>query len=681
MITYGSVCSGIEAASVAWEGLGWQAAWFAEIEKFPAAVLAQRFPAVPNLGDMTKIASGVRAGSIPAPAIMVGGTPCQAFSNAGLGHSLDDPRGQLTLAYVKTADAIDDTRINAGDPAAVHVWENVPGSLYTHDNAFGHFLAGMAGEPEPFEPGPRPEPGKSSKFWRWKRTAGKHVAKWSKSGCVIGRRRKIAWRVLDAQYFGVPQRRRRVFVVASARNDIDPFEVLFELESSYGDTPPRREPGTAVAPLTANGVGIGGPDLSHAEAGHLIAAYGGGNCSGAIDVAACLTAKGQRLDFDVETFAVQIRDSNGLAVRRVMPVECERLQGFPDGYTAIEWQGKPAEDCPDAPRYKAIGNSMAVPVMAWIGERIANQIMVVAENIPAPALPIPVTKKTRSPAKKKRSPARAQIEEKYVRPFLKWAGGKYSSLDDIFAVMPAGSRLIEPFVGAGSVFLNAGFKQNLLGDVNPDLINLYNQLQNNTDAVINTAYGLVTECVTPEAYEAIRNEFNGRQADAQRHAALFLALMRCCYNGLCRYNLKGLFNVYWNKRGVKNYFPMDELRHFAEHFLQAEFVCGGFEGVIARAGEGDVIFCDPPYEPMPEKAGFTSYSGTTFKFDDQVKLVDCLVAAVERGARVVITNSSAPLILQLYIKNGMTIAPLEARRSVSCKADTRETANDIIATL
>lgn len=249
MITYGSVCSGIEAASVAWDGLGWKAAWFAEIEKFPAAVLAHRYPDVPNLGDMTKIAAGVRAGSIPAPAVMVGGTPCQAFSIAGLRKSLDDPRGQLTLAYVDLANAIDEKRVSDGEPPAVHLWENVPGSLSTDDNAFGYFLAGMAGEDEAFEPGPRPEQGKNGPGWRWKKSDGKHVAKWPKSGCVIGRQRKLAWRLLDAQYFGVAQRRRRVFVVSSARNDVDPAEILLEFDGVRRDSPPRRETGQAVAPL------------------------------------------------------------------------------------------------------------------------------------------------------------------------------------------------------------------------------------------------------------------------------------------------------------------------------------------------------------------------------------------------------------------------------------------------
>ncbi|WP_428983940.1 Dam family site-specific DNA-(adenine-N6)-methyltransferase [Pantoea agglomerans] len=808
MITYGSVCSGIEAASVAWDGLGWKAAWFAEIEKFPAAVLAHHYPDIPNLGDMTKIAAGVRAGSVPAPAVMVGGTPCQAFSIAGLRKSLDDPRGQLTLAYVDLANAIDEKRVSNGEPPAVHLWENVPGSLSTDDNAFGYFLAGMAGEDEAFEPGPRPEQGKNGPGWRWKKSDGKHVAKWPKSGCVIGRQRKLAWRLLDAQYFGVAQRRRRVFVVSSARNDVDPAEVLLEFDGVRRDSPPRRETGQAVAPLTANGSGVGGPDFSHAAAGHLISAFGGGNCSGALNVAACLTAKGQRNDFDVETFAVQsatgevshtltaeghdasedgtgrgtptvaygfqtriarngrgdmadvchtlsaesgetgkgdaapcvarcvehaafaentrgeLRLFNGdgqitgalsagggkpgqgfpsvvshCEVRRLTPKECERLQGFPDGWTLIPEKKRnilaadelaylrlmhpdmPEEEAhrlaADGPRYKAIGNSMPVPVMRWIGNRIANQIMLVTGEIetqPA-ALPAPPA------AKKKRAPARKIADDKYPRSFLKWAGGKYSVLDEVLAMLPAGDRLIEPFVGSGTVFINAGFKRNLLGDVNPDLINLFNQLQGNPDAVIKTAYQLERGCISGKAHDAIRTEFNGREAHAVRHAALFLALMRTSYNGLCRYNQKGLFNVGWNKKGEANYFPMDELAHFTGMQKEMTFMCAGFEDVIAQAGEGDVVFCDPPYEPLPDEAGFTAYSGTSFTFADQVRLVESLVVARDRGAKVVITNSSAPAILHLYISNGFRIAPLATRRSVSCKSETRKTVNDIIAAL
>ena len=417
---YGSICSGIEAATVAWEPLGWKAAWFSEIEAFPSAVLAERWPDVVNLGDMTKIAAAVRAGEVQAPDVMVGGTPCQAFSIAGLRNGLSDARGQLTLSYVELANAIDDKRIERGEEEAIFVWENVPGVLTSHDNAFGCFLAGLAGESRELEPS---------------------GGKWTHSGCVYGPQRTIAWIVKDAQYFGVAQRRKRVFVVASARKGFDPGQVLFESEGVRRDTPPSREPQTAVAALTARGVGTCGADDNQAQAGHLIA-FGGGNTGGSIDVAACLTAKGQRIDFEVETFAVHgtqdpdtnlelahtlgrnhgqenaifsepftlaIRGRNegstveirndgtanalltpnggragmgvgaiswGMQVRRLMPVECERLQGFPDNHTLISWRGKEATECPDGPRYRAIGNSMAVPVMRWIGERIAAALPV-----------------------------------------------------------------------------------------------------------------------------------------------------------------------------------------------------------------------------------------------------------------------------------------------------------------
>lgn len=283
-ITYGSVCSGIEAASVAWEPLGMKPAWFSEIEAFPSAVLKHHWPHVSNLGDMTKIAAAVRAGTVVAPDIGVGGTPCQAFSVAGARAGLSDPRGQLTISYVELADAIDDTRTAAGKQPAIFVWENVPGVLSSKDNAFGAFLGLLAGEDCELQP-----PG----------------GKWKNSGCVLGPKRTIAWRVLDAQYFGVAQRRRRVFVVASARTDFDPRKVFFESEGVRRDTPPSRSAGSAVAALTANGVGTCGADDNQGQAGHLIAAFGGGNCSGALDVAACLTARGQRIDFEVETFLAQ----------------------------------------------------------------------------------------------------------------------------------------------------------------------------------------------------------------------------------------------------------------------------------------------------------------------------------------------------------------------------------------
>ena len=217
---YGSVCSGVEAASLAWESLGWQPAWFAEIEPFPAAVLNHHWPHIPNHGDMTQLEARILSGEIEAPDILVGGTPCQAFSVAGLRNSLADERGNLTLILVRILNAIDEVRKRQGKTPAILVWENVPGVLSTKDNAFGSFLGGLAGEELPLEP------------------AGK---RWTNAGCVFGEQRSIAWRVLDAQFFGVPQRRKRVFLVAGA-GDIDPAEILFERQGkSRGVTPSESE--------------------------------------------------------------------------------------------------------------------------------------------------------------------------------------------------------------------------------------------------------------------------------------------------------------------------------------------------------------------------------------------------------------------------------------------------------
>lgn len=331
-LTYGSVCSGIEAASTAWEPLGWRPAWFSEIEPFPSEVLRHHWPDVANLGDMTTIAARVSSGEVSAPDVLVGGTPCQAFSVAGMRGGLSDPRGALTISYVELANAIDNVRRGSGQPECVIVWENVPGVLSSKDNAFGCFLGGLAGESCELQP-----PG----------------GKWKDAGCVLGPQRAVAWRVLDAQYFGVAQRRRRVFVVASARKGFDPASVLFEFEGVRRDIEPRVEYDETEYPSTSYGrpfdmLGFG--------------QYGRGLTSS--------TCKAR--DYKDATDLVVMPDGR---VRRLTPVECARLQGFPDSHTKIPWRKKTAEDCPDGPRYKALGNSMAVPCMAWIGERVERSLL------------------------------------------------------------------------------------------------------------------------------------------------------------------------------------------------------------------------------------------------------------------------------------------------------------------
>ena len=215
---YGSVCSGIEAATVAWEGLGWRAAWFAEIDPFASAVLAHRFPEVANLGDFTQIQAG--AGAVD---VLVGGTPCQSFSVAGRRLGVDDPRGNLTLEYLRLA-----ARLR---PRWV-IWENVPGILSIDGGrTFGTVLGTLA-----------------------------HLG--------YG----IAYRVLDAQFFGVPQRRRRVFVVGHSGGWQAAAAVLFERESLRRDLAPRRKPREIVTTITANSLGTCGGDPKQAQAGHILPA-------------------------------------------------------------------------------------------------------------------------------------------------------------------------------------------------------------------------------------------------------------------------------------------------------------------------------------------------------------------------------------------------------------------------
>jgi DNA (cytosine-5)-methyltransferase 1 len=419
-LVYGSVCSGIEAASAAWHSLGWSPSFFSEIDAFPRAVLAHRFPEVPLHGDFTTI----QAGDYRPIDLLVGGTPCQSFSIAGLRGGLDDDRGNLALEYLRLADRLRPRWL---------VWENVPGVLSSNGGRdFGSILGGMV---------------------------------------QLGY--GFAYRVLDAQFFGVAQRRRRVFVVGHLGDWRPAAAVLFERHSLRGDPPPSRTAGkgtsTDVAPsLVASGRGVertgdtrgqdplvavpaianpltarmhkgvnttmdegqtmivepvaysimpmnSGQDYKAREtdiAQPVMTSPVGGNQGGdyvvqpiaiqeraicenpnagpdgagfradgaaytleartvpqavafAPDVARSLTARHD--SSPCADRGMDVVAQSALQVRRLTPTECERLQGFPDGWTAIPYRGKPASD---GPRYKALGNSMAVPVMAWIGQRI-----------------------------------------------------------------------------------------------------------------------------------------------------------------------------------------------------------------------------------------------------------------------------------------------------------------------
>lgn len=313
---YGTVCSGIEAPSAAWSALGWRPAFFAETAEFPSAVLAHHHPEVPNHGDL----NGWREWPDHVVDLLIGGTPCQSFSLIGLRGGLDDERGVLALEYLRLADRLRPRWI---------LWENVAGALSSNGGRdFAALLGGLV-----------------------------------KLGYGF------AYRVLDAQFVrvdgferAVPQRRRRVFVVGYLGDWRRAAAVLFERASLSGDGAPRRSETEASPGAVSSGPG----------ASRRLVAYGGANGSSAIEVSTACRAKGGsgHFDFESETFLVE----DGSRVRRLTPVECERLQGFPDGFTDIPFRG--AKSPPDGPRYRAIGNSMAVNVVRWIGRRIeiADQI-------------------------------------------------------------------------------------------------------------------------------------------------------------------------------------------------------------------------------------------------------------------------------------------------------------------
>jgi len=375
-----SLFSGIEAASAAWLPLGWQCVGVAEIEPFACAVLSRRYPDVPNLGDVLAPDFLQRAAAL-RPDVLVGGPPCQDFSIAGLRAGLDGERGNLSLRWVEVVRAI---------RPLYAVTENVPGWLSVNrGHAFGAFLAGLVGHDTALVP---------------PKSCG---GRWTDAGMVDGPDGRVAWRVLDAQFFGLAQRRRRVFAVHCPRGGADPAAVLFERARLQGHSPPRREAGEGVALCLANGTGSVGGQRYDGESEDFVVSTltGNGDAHSGFRDDAGLIAHSLRADgFDASEdgtgrgtplvpalyqdsqYGVGEYDSAGAlragripehqmvvkhaAVRRLTPRECERLQGFEDDYTAIPYRGHLAAD---GNRYRALGNSMAVPVVSWLGERIQKE--------------------------------------------------------------------------------------------------------------------------------------------------------------------------------------------------------------------------------------------------------------------------------------------------------------------
>lgn len=355
---YLSLFSGIEAASCAWEPMGWTPVAFAEIEPFPCSLLAQRWPGVPNLGDVR----GITRESLEALGpidVVIGGSPCQDLSVAGKRAGLAGDRSGLFNEQVRIWH---DARSVCG--TRWMVWENVPGVFSSHGGRdFAAVVGALAGCEFPV-----PADG------------------WGSEGVAVGPSGCVAWSVLDAQWFGVAQRRRRVFVVVDAGDWTSRPPVLLEPESLRGDHPPRRATAEGIAGCvvarTGGGLGTdlecdGGlipeivPQAMSAKWAKGTSGPAGDECANLVTVAfdarhSDVIQYGEiagPLDTDGQTIGVQ----SGLKVRRLTPTECERLQGFPDGWTAVAHRGKPAAD---GPRYRALGNSMAVPVIAWIGRQI-----------------------------------------------------------------------------------------------------------------------------------------------------------------------------------------------------------------------------------------------------------------------------------------------------------------------
>lgn len=368
---YISLFSGIEAASVAWAPLGWEPIAFSEIEPFPCAVLEQRFPDVPNLGDITKIDWKEVIETYGAVDLVVGGSPCQSFSTAGKREGLSGASG-LMFEYIRAVQEI---------MPVWFLWENVPGALSSEEGrAFAQLLDAMD---------------------------------------ELGY--ELAWRVLDAQFFGVAQRRRRVFLVGHLGAGGGAVKVLFEPEGVRWDYPTSQEKreelaaharrssqaGNLICAASGQANGIENaqsnvsPTLTTLHEAPIVVGNTTAHAGISEDVTSTLTAtgggaylvskafalrercgkpgggKGPLIQEDVSGAFVAHQDQTIFApeettytVRRLTPLECERLQGFPDEWTRIPFKGKSAEECPDAPRYKALGNSFAVPVVAWIGKRI-----------------------------------------------------------------------------------------------------------------------------------------------------------------------------------------------------------------------------------------------------------------------------------------------------------------------
>lgn len=262
------------------------------------------------------------------------------------------------------------------------------------------------------------------------------------------------------------------------------------------------------------------------------------------------------------------------------------------------------------------------------------------------------------------------------RAFLKWAGGKFPLLEEIKSHLPAGECLIEPFVGAGSVFLNTDYQRYILADINRDLIELYNIVKQRPDEYVMEARKLFCEASNrAEAYYHLRNEFNLCRDDFRR-AQLFLYLNRHGYNGLCRYNQSGEFNVPFG-RYRRPYFPETELYHFAERAQNAVFVCQSYAESMSGLAPGSVVYCDPPYAPLSATANFTAYHTNSFNMQQQQHLAQLAETLRREQIPVLISNHDTALTRLWYQQ--ATLHVVRVRRSISSNGGARNKVNELLA--
>lgn len=253
---------------------------------------------------------------------------------------------------------------------------------------------------------------------------------------------------------------------------------------------------------------------------------------------------------------------------------------------------------------------------------------------------------------------------KPIKPFLKWAGGKYRIIHHILNALPQeGKRLVEPFTGSGAVFVNAHFKRYLLAEYNLDLIQLFQHLQQEGDAFIQYCANLFENGNHEALYYERRTAFNACTTSRER-AALFLYLNRHGYNGLCRYNQKGKFNVPFG-RYIKPYFPEKEMQHFKHKSQFAKFAHQDFRKTFETLRKGDVVYCDPPYIPLSKSASFTTYTQNQFTQNDQITLAALAKQAATAGHTIIISNHDTPFIREQYA--GSQIYTFPVRRFISCQ--------------